>query len=56
MAILAVVPVAAALLVAVANAQSAPAWDLIPKACATDCAATIQSSCVNNSHPVDSSH
>lgn len=39
---LALIPVAAALFAAAANAQSAPNWNLIPKACASDCAQTIE--------------
>lgn len=35
---------AAAVFFAVANAQSAPDWNLIPKACAAQCAKTIEAS------------
>lgn len=38
--------VVSAAFVALANAQSAPDWNLIPKACATQCAQTIQASYV----------
>jgi hypothetical protein len=35
---------AAVILAAFANAQSAPDWNLIPSACASDCAQTVQAS------------
>jgi hypothetical protein len=35
---------AAALFAAVANAQSAPDWKLIPAKCATDCAKVVETS------------
>lgn len=35
---------AAAVLFAIANAQSAPDWNLVPQACATQCAQTVQAS------------
>lgn len=41
--------VAFSALLAVANAQSAPDWRLIPRACATDCARTIETSYVSPS-------